>query len=217
MQDGPLDMRMDQAPSSGLTAEAILNEWASDAIADVLYKYGEERESRRIARAIVAARPLKTTGELAEVLRTAGSKREPKEVMRRKSRVFQALRIEVNSELAELEAVLAAATRLLRPGGRLAVMSYHSLEDRRVKRVLRSGALDGEVESDPVYGGAVAPWRALTRGALGASDDEVARNPRARSVRMRAAVRTALPWRAAPDAAPPAGPPRRYRRPRPAK
>ena len=141
----------------------------------------------------------------------------PKAKAKSVARVFQAVRIAVNDELGSLEAGLLALPGLVREGGRVVVLSYHSLEDRRVKRVLRSGALDGEVESDPVYGGAVAPWRALTRGALGASDDEIRRNPRARSVRMRAAVRTALPWRDAPDAAPPAGPPRRYRRPRPAK
>lgn len=97
MHDGPLDMRMDQSASPGgmVTASSILNEWDSSAIADVLWRYGEERESRRIARAIVGARPLHSTADLAEVLQTAGSKREPKEVRKRFSRVFQALRIEV--------------------------------------------------------------------------------------------------------------------------
>ena len=99
----------------------------------------------------------------------------PKAKAKSVARVFQAVRIAVNDELGSLEAGLLALPGLVREGGRVVVLSYHSLEDRRVKRVLRSGALDGEVESDPVYGGAVAPWRALTRGALSASDDEIRR------------------------------------------
>ena len=198
MRDGPLDMRMDggsaassSACGSTLTAETILNTWDASAIADVLWAYGEERESRRIARAIVGARPLRTTGELAAVLRTAGSKREPKEVTKRCARVFQALRIEVNQEMAELEAVLTAAAALVRPGGRLAVMSYHSLEDRRVKRLLRSGSFgDGEPPKD-VYGNLLAPWTPLTRQPVLASADEVAVNSRSRSVRLRIGERSA--------------------------
>ncbi len=209
MRDGPLDMRMAQAAavqpnsdsssssssssivsSSTLTAATIVNEWEPSALADVLWKYGEERESRRIARAIVAARPLHSTAALVEVLRTAGSKREPKEVTRRLSRVFQALRIEVNQEMAELEAVLTAAARLVRPGGRLAVMSYHSLEDRRVKRLLRSGGFGDEAPPKDAYGNVLAPWVPLTRQAVTPSAAELERNSRARSVRLRVGERT---------------------------
>ena len=197
MHDGPLDMRMDQAAPTGgrggaaaLTAEVILNQWPADAIADVLFKYGEERESRRIARAIVAARPLSTTGELTKVLRTAGSKREPKEVTRRLARCYQALRIEVNSELAELESILHAANRLLKPGGRLALMSYHSLEDRRVKRFLRSGTFSDVPPPQDPFGNVLAPWKPLTRRAVVAGAAEVDANPRARSARLRVGERT---------------------------
>ena len=195
MRDGPLDMRMDQGgvggcTSTSMTAEHILNHWEPHAIADVLWAYGEERESRRIARAIVAARPLHTTGELTAVLRTAGSRREPKEVTKRFARVFQALRIEVNQEMAELEAILTAAARLIRPGGRLAVMSYHSLEDRRVKRLLRSGGFSDAAPPKDEYGNVLAPWVPLTRQPVLASAEEVALNPRARSVRLRVGERT---------------------------
>lgn len=195
MNDGPLDMRMDQSlpAESALTADTILNGWTDRDIADVLWKYGEERESRRIARAIVAARPLRTTAELATLLKTAGSKREPKEVKRRSSRVFQALRIEVNQEMSELESVLLAASRLVRPGGRIAVMSYHSLEDRRVKRLLRSGGFGDTPPPKDVYGNVLAPWLPLTRQAIVAGDAELAANSRARSVRMRVAERTEHP------------------------
>jgi 16S rRNA (cytosine1402-N4)-methyltransferase len=218
MRDGPLDMRMAQtATASGsdsnssgdggvrldvrdaerarraepLTAATIVNQWDEKALADVLWKYGEERESRRIARSIVAARPLHSTAELVEVLKTAGTKNyEPKEVRNRLSRVFQALRIEVNQEMAELEAVLLAAARLVRPGGRLAVMSYHSLEDRRVKRLLRSGSFGDGTPPKDAYGNELAPWKPLTRQAITPSEAELEVNSRARSVRLRVGERT---------------------------
>jgi 16S rRNA (cytosine1402-N4)-methyltransferase len=193
--DGPLDMRMDQSSSAGgeTTADTIVNTWEGSAIADVLWRYGEERESRRIARAILAARPLHTTADLVAVLRKAGSKREPKEVTKRLARVFQALRIEVNQEMAELENVLTAAARLVRPGGRIAVMSYHSLEDRRVKRLLRSGGFSDTSPPTDFYGNVLAPWRPLTRQPIVASDAEIAANSRARSVRLRVGERTEHP------------------------
>lgn len=216
MRDGPLDMRMAQtatasgSDSSGyggvqleardaerarraepLTAATIVNQWDEKALADVLWKYGEERESRRIARSVVAARPLHSTAELVEVLKTAGTKNyEPKEVRNRLSRVFQALRIEVNQEMAELEAVLLAAARLVRPGGRLAVMSYHSLEDRRVKRLLRSGSFGDGTPPKDAYGNELAPWKPLTRQAVTPSEAELEVNSRARSVRLRVGERT---------------------------
>ena len=159
----------------------------------MLWKYGEERESRRIARRIVEARPLHTTTELVAVVKAAGTKREPKEVTRRLSRVFQALRIEVNQEMAELEAVLTAATHLIRPGGRLAVMSYHSLEDRRVKRLLRSGSFDATEPAKDFYGNVLSPWSPLTRQPVTPSPEELAANSRARSVRLRVGERTKHP------------------------
>ena len=131
--------------------------------------------------------------DLTAVLKFAGSKKEPKEVTRRCARVFQALRIEVNQELSELETVLTSAARLVRPGGRLAVMSYHSLEDRRVKRLLRSGSFGDEPPPRDVYGNVLAPWTPLTRSAVVASEEELATNSRARSVRLRVGVRTEQP------------------------
>jgi len=153
----------------------------------VLRRYGEEPRARKLARAICRARPIRTTAELAEVVRREVP---PKEATKTLARVFQALRIAVNDELQALERALEAATRRVRPGGRLAVLSYHSLEDRRVKRFLRYGNLKGEPVRD-FYGRLIAPWRPLTGRAIRPSDDEVAANPRARSARLRIAERVA--------------------------
>ena len=151
--------------------------------------------------------------ELAEhveaYLAAGGKVREPKELMRRQSRVFQALRIEVNQEIAELENVLHAAAELIKPGGRLAIMSYHSLEDRRAKRLLRSGTFFDTPPPKDAYGNVLAPWKPLTRQAVVASEAEVERNTRARSARLRIGERTEHP------AVPPSeesGPARRTRR-----
>lgn len=188
MHDGPLDMRMSQ---DGESAADFLNTADEEAIADVLYRYGEERQSRRVARAIVAARPLATTGELARVVRRAlGHK--PHDKKDPATRTFQAVRIHVNDELGELEAGLAAAEALLVPGGVLAVVSFHSLEDRIVKQFLRvaSGAgravsrhLPGEIPGPP-------PTFAQASKAIRPSEAEIARNPRARSSTLRHAIRT---------------------------
>ncbi len=191
--DGPLDMRMSQ---EGTSAADFLNEAPEEAIADVIYRYGEERQSRRIARAVVAARPLISTGQFAHVVRKAlgyraGAPRDPA------TRSFQAVRIHINGELDELSAGLAAAEHLLAPGGRLAVVSFHSLEDRIVKQFLREGAgampagsrhlpLSGPV-GEPVF---EKPSMAIRAGAA-----EEARNPRARSATLRWAVRTTAPAR----------------------
>jgi 16S rRNA (cytosine1402-N4)-methyltransferase len=206
MQEGPLDMRMDKGGTtaqasqmaSSFTAATIVNTWDADQIADCLWKYGDERESRRIGRKIVHAREehgaLETTAQLAAVLRSAGGKaREPKELMRRQARVFQALRIEVNQEMQELENVLHAAAEMIKPGGRLAIMSYHSLEDRRAKRLLRSGTFNDAGPPKDVYGNLLAPWRPLTRQAVVAGEAEVQRNSRARSARLRIGERTEHP------------------------
>jgi 16S rRNA (cytosine1402-N4)-methyltransferase len=191
--EGPLDMRMGQ---QGESAADFLNTATESTIADVLYQYGEERQSRRVARAIVAARPLETTGQLAHVVRKAlgyrpGAPKDPA------TRSFQAIRIHVNAELDELVAGLGAAETLLRPGGRLAVVSFHSLEDRIVKQFLRdaSGAVANASRHLPASAPAFAPTFAQVAKAVRPSPAELARNPRARSATLRAAIRTAAPAR----------------------
>ena len=186
--DGPLDMTMSQ---DGPTAADFVNTAAEGDIADVLYRYGEERQSRRVARAIVAARPLATTGELAHVVRKAlgyrpGAPKDPA------TRSFQAIRIHVNAELEELEAGLASAEVLLKAGGRLAVVAFHSLEDRIVKQFLReaSGALAAGSRHLPPSAVAERPVFAHVSKAIRAGAAELARNPRARSATLRHAVRT---------------------------
>ncbi len=181
--EGALDMRMDAR--SGVTAHEVVNRWGEAELRQVLRAFGEEPRARRIARAIVEARPLGTTRVLADVVRRAVPTREEVKTL---ARVFQALRIAVNAELERLEAALAAAVRLLKPGRRIAVISYHSLEDRRVKRFLRYGNLQGEPVRD-AYGNLLTPWREVTRKPLRASAAEVAANPRARSARLRVAER----------------------------
>lgn len=193
--DGPLDMRMGQ---DGPSAADFLNTAADEAIADVLFQYGEERQSRRVARAIVAARPLTTTGQLATVVRRAlghkpGAPKDPA------TRSFQAIRIHVNAELAELEAALAAAESLLGDGGRLAVVSFHSLEDRIVKQFLReaSGATAGGSRHMPEAPATFDPTFGQVSKGVRPSASELARNPRARSATLRWAIRTAAPDRRA--------------------
>jgi 16S rRNA (cytosine1402-N4)-methyltransferase len=181
--EGRLDMRMDErAP---LTAADIVNRWDEADIRRVLRAFGEEPRAASIARRIVAARPVETTLALAEIVRGAVPGRDEAKTL---ARVFQALRIAVNDELGALERALATATRRVRPGGRLAVISYHSLEDRRVKRYLRAGNLEGEVDRD-VYGHPRVPWRPLSRQAQVPDEAEIAANPRARSARLRIAAR----------------------------
>lgn len=191
--DGPLDMRMSQ---EGESAADFLNTASEEAIADVLFQLGEERQSRRVARAIVAARPLTTTGELARVVRKALNHRPgaPKDPA---TRSFQAIRIHVNAELDELESALDAAEHLLGEGGRLAVVSFHSLEDRIVKRYLRE-ASGGQARGSrhlPAANDGAAPVFATVGKAVRPSDAETARNPRARSATLRAAIRTSAPAR----------------------
>ena len=186
--EGPLDMRMGQ---DGPSAADFLNTAGEGEIADVLYTYGEERQSRRVARAIVAARPLETTGQLAGVVRKAlgyhaGAPKDPA------TRCFQAIRIHVNAELDELTAGLGAAETLLRPGGRLALVSFHSLEDRIVKQFLReaAGAVANASRHMPQSAPAAAPSFAALSKAIRPSAAELDRNPRARSATLRAATRT---------------------------
>ena len=189
--DGPLDMRMAQ---DGPSAADFLNTADEEVIADVLYQYGDEPKSRRVARAIVAARPLTRTGELASVVRKALGHR-PHDKKDPATRTFQAIRIHVNRELGELADGLAAAERLLKPGGRLAVVTFHSLEDRMVKRFLRerSGNTPGGSRHLPQAGATRAPSFATVGRGIRAGEAELARNPRARSATLRTAIRTAAP------------------------
>jgi 16S rRNA (cytosine1402-N4)-methyltransferase len=189
--DGPLDMRMAQ---EGPSAADFLNHAEEEAIADVLYHYGDEPKSRRVARAIVAARPLTRTSELAHVVRKALGYR-PHDKKDPATRSFQAIRIHVNRELGELADGLAAAERVLKPGGRLAIVTFHSLEDRLVKRFLRdrSGNAPGGSRHLPQPGAATPPSFEKVGRAVRAGEAEVARNPRARSATLRAATRTAAP------------------------
>jgi len=170
--EGPLDMRMD--PRSELTAEQVVNHLDERTLADVIYEFGEERRSRRIARAIVRSRPLRTTKQLAEVV-GAAARSMKSERIHPATRTFQAIRIYVNRELDELRALLseAGAVRVLKPGGRLVVISFHSLEDRIVKEALRAGAQAGSC-------------RLLTKKPVTAGEEEVERNPRSRSAKLRA-------------------------------
>ncbi|MEO7827313.1 MAG: 16S rRNA (cytosine(1402)-N(4))-methyltransferase RsmH, partial [Allosphingosinicella sp.] len=187
--DGPLDMRMAQ---DGMSASDFLNHAPEEEIADVIYRYGEEPKSRRIARAIVAARPLERTGQLAEIVRKAlgwhaGMKKDPA------TRTFQAIRIHLNEELQELEGGLEAAEQVLKPGGRLAVVTFHSLEDRMVKRFLkeRSGDVPSGSRHLPVPSGQRpdSTFEAVAR-PVKAGEAEIKANPRARSATLRVARRT---------------------------
>jgi 16S rRNA (cytosine1402-N4)-methyltransferase len=191
--DGPLDMRMEK---SGLTAADYLNSAEEADIARVLRDYGEEPRARAIARAIVAARPVERTAELAAIVRRAagfrpGQKSDPA------TRTFQAIRIHLNAELDELEQGLEAAERALKPGGRLAVVTFHSLEDRIVKRFLRerSGATPAGSRHRPAYVDPNEPTFERVAKPVSATERELVANPRARSARLRSAVRTSAPAR----------------------
>ncbi|KZX90203.1 16S rRNA (cytosine(1402)-N(4))-methyltransferase [Erythrobacter sp. HI0037] len=191
--DGPLDMRMSQ---DGASAADFLNTADEKAIADVLYTYGEERQSRRVARAIVAARPLQTTGELARIVRKAlGHK--PHDKKDPATRTFQAVRIHVNGELDELSAGLSAAESLLREGGRLAVVSFHSLEDRIVKRFLREASSTPSASRHVPLAAQDDPVFSQVSKAIKPGEAELERNPRARSSVLRHATRTATSAREA--------------------
>lgn len=185
--DADLDMRMDT--TTGRTAADILAEYEESEIADILYKYGEVRASRAIARAIVAKReeePIVRVNDLLKVIQKWTPKFKGHKFQ---AQVFQALRIEVNRELEVLEQMLAATPKVLKTGGRLVVMSYHSLEDRMVKRFIREGVFEGEAERD-MYGNRFVPFEPVNRKAIVADENEVAENSRARSARLRIAERT---------------------------
>lgn len=169
--DGPLDMRMDT--HSGETAEQVVNQEDENELADLIYEFGEERRSRRIARAIVRARPISTTAELARII-SAEAPSMKGDKIHPATRTFQALRIRVNNELGEIQSLLKSAGALLKPGGRLVLISFHSLEDRLVKDAFREA---GQAKS----------LKVLTKKPIVAKEQEQLRNPRSRSAKMRAA------------------------------
>ena len=182
--DAPLDMRMNQ--QAALSAADVVNGYAEDRLADVLFLYGELRNARRIAAAIAAARsarPLATTGDLAAAVeRVMPRERGKKEL----AKLFQALRIEVNHEMDALREMLAAATGLLAPGGRLSVITYHSLEDRIVKNFMKAGNAEGRAVQD-FYGRTDTPFRLVNSKVTVPGDEELQRNPRSRSAKLRIA------------------------------
>lgn len=182
--DAPLDMRMNRkAPTSAAT---IIAEATEERLADIFYLYGELKQARKIARAIVTARtqaPVDTTGRLLEVVRPFINRRQEKKEL---AQVFQALRIEVNGEISALEAFLTQAVKALRPGGRLTVITYHSLEDRLVKNFMKSGNLSGELEKD-FFGRVNSPFRLLNSKPIVPDDAEIETNPRSRSAKLRVA------------------------------
>lgn len=191
MRDGPLDMRMSQ---SGQSAADICNTADEAEIASIIYLYGEERASRRIARAIVAARPLTTTLQLAKIVEGCLPRSKPGQ-SHPATRTFQALRIAVNNEYGELAMGLMAAERALKPGGQLAVVTFHSVEDRMVKRFLqaRSGGMANANRYAPEVVQDVAAFTVKKRKAIGPDEQELAENPRSRSAKLRVATRTDAP------------------------
>lgn len=182
--EGKLDMRMNKR--SGLTAADVVNTYAEERLADIFHLYGELKNSRRLASALVKARtrtPIATIDDFLAVVRPLfGREREKKEL----AKVFQALRIEVNQEMEALKEMLSDATRVLKPGGRLVVITYHSLEDRMVKNLMRAGNTEGRIEKD-FFGNVQAPFRLVNNKVVTPDDDEQQRNPRSRSAKLRIA------------------------------
>lgn len=182
--DGKLDMRMNKR--AGMTASDIVNTYDEEKLADVFYIYGELKNSRKLAATIAKARQQKqitTIGEFLDIIKPLfGREREKKEL----AKVFQALRIEVNHEMEALKEMLYEATDLLKPGGRLVVITYHSLEDRMVKNLIKAGNIEGKVEQD-FYGNVQSPFRAVNNKVIVPTDEEVNQNPRSRSAKLRIA------------------------------
>lgn len=182
--DGKLDMRMNT--SSALNAQVVLNTYTEEQLADVFYLYGEMHNARKIARVIVQSRasnPINGIFQLVEILKPfVGREKEKKDL----ARVFQALRIEVNREMEVLKSLLNQSLDVLAPGGRIAVLTYHSLEDRLVKNFFKSGNFEGKIEKD-FYGNILSPLKVINNKVIIASDEEVATNPRARSAKLRIA------------------------------
>ena len=182
--DGNLDMRMNKR--AGMTAAEVVNTYAEERLADIFYLYGELKNSRKLAAAIVKARnnrQIITIGDFLEIVKPMfGREREKKEL----AKVFQALRIEVNQEMEALKEMLYAAAEALKPGGRLVVITYHSLEDRMVKNMMKTGNIEGKSEQD-FFGNVQTPFRLVNNKVIVASDEEVNRNPRSRSAKLRIA------------------------------
>ena len=182
--DGALDMRMNKR--AGLTAADIVNTYEEERLANIFYLYGELKNSRKLASAIVKARngqSIRTIGEFLEIIKPLfGREREKKEL----AKVFQALRIEVNQEMEALKEMLAAATEALKPGGRLVVITYHSLEDRMVKNIMKTGNVEGKAETD-FFGNLQTPFRLVNNKVIVPDEAEIERNPRSRSAKLRIA------------------------------
>ena len=182
--DGPLDMRMNKR--AGITAADIVNNYSEERLADIFYLYGELKNSRKIASVLAKARaiqPINTIGEFLEVIKPLfGREREKKEL----AKVFQALRIEVNHEMEALKEMLCATAEVLRPGGRLVVITYHSLEDRLVKNMMKTGNVEGKMEKD-FYGNVETPFRLVNNKVIVPDEEEIAVNPRSRSAKLRIA------------------------------
>lgn len=182
--DAPLDMRMGLATER--TAADVVNDYPEADLARILAEYGEVPGAYRMAKAIVRSRPIHTTHQLVQVLQPYLPKHKPREANSMLAQVFQALRIEVNDEIGALHDMLTQALALLKPGGRLVVISYHSLEDRPVKHFLATGNFQGMLHKD-LYGNPLTPWQVLTRKPVVPTEAEVAANPRARSAKLRVA------------------------------
>lgn len=182
--DGKLDMRMNKR--AGITAAEIVNTYDEEKLANVFYLYGELKNSRKLAAVLVKARnvkPVETIGEFIEIIKPLyGKEREKKEL----AKVFQALRIEVNQEMEALKEMLYAATEALKPGGRLVVITYHSLEDRMVKNIMKTGNVEGKAEQD-FFGNVQTPFKLINNKVITPCEDEVQRNPRSRSAKLRIA------------------------------
>ena len=182
--DGKLDMRMNKR--SGMTAADVVNTYDEERLANIFYLYGELKNSRKLASVIVKARnnqPIVTIGDFLDLVKPLfGREREKKEL----AKVFQALRIEVNQEMEALKEMLQAATEMLEPGGRLVVITYHSLEDRMVKNMMKTGNIEGKSTQD-FFGNVQTPFKLINNKVIVASDDEVSRNPRSRSAKLRIA------------------------------
>lgn len=181
--DGPLDMRMNQ--KSGRTAADIVAGYSEEDLSRVLALYGELKNARQLAHKLIQAKPETTDGLVKAIYGNVSAENLDPRRKKELTCIFQALRIEVNDELGALREMLTAARDLLKPGGRIAILTYHSLEDRIVKNFLRSGNLEGEIHKD-FYGNIITPFRIIEKG-LTASEEEVSRNPRARSAKLRVA------------------------------
>ncbi len=183
--EAPLDMRMNK--SAGRTAADIINNITESDLTNLLRIYGEVRNAHAVARAIIRAReqaPVATTSDFVNAVSPALN---PKSEKKDLARIFQAIRVEVNDELGALQRLLATAPKMLRKGGRMAILTYHSLEDRMVKNTFRTGNPDGKTDDTDIFGRSSSPWRDVCRGAVAPSAEEVERNPRARSAKLRAA------------------------------